>query len=379
MKDAIPSFFGLFRRSRYIRPSRPLDSEDDNSEESKEERREVERFAVACIGFCLRHDEPFRKLFWQKVLGGSDGTNFPEGAQIEVEPEDWADLRIEWSREGKNYVHVIECKVGAPLEDKQNPSKPEFQKKGGYGQFFLEYADKPERNAELSYTLLGVRETIVLSATSRESRIQLRAPVPWTVLAHSPVVSVLHDDLVQSLSKLEITAFSMINAQKVKIELGAGFASILDAQSVLKAVIYRLKLVPKYCKLEIGGGDAIYCAWIKQVPPKTCNACFHESLGQHLGLGRGGHEQGDALWFGYVQNGGSITREVGFNSGSEKEAATILNRIKTKIEVKKKFPIYLTEPKCESGVWAFYVRDKGGSDIGDVHWFTSIIFDAFDK
>ena len=54
-----------------------------------------------------------------------------EGFKVLIEPDPWGDLVVR--NDKVKHALVFEFKIGAQLENKQNPSKDEFWKAGGYG------------------------------------------------------------------------------------------------------------------------------------------------------------------------------------------------------------------------------------------------------
>src|SRR5437763_8967831 len=120
-----PSLFSLFKRGRYFRlPS------TDVAESSDADRvhREVERFVAAAIGFCMQHNNAFKRFFLLEVCGIT-----PKGKRItiDVEPQNWADLMIVVGR----LRCVVEFKIGASLQRHQNPAEEEqfWAGPSGYG------------------------------------------------------------------------------------------------------------------------------------------------------------------------------------------------------------------------------------------------------
>lgn len=112
-----PSLFHLFSRSRYTRRATPGASG----------RLQRELFAVAALGFVLKHDERFRKFFLREFLkaDSEDSTD-----KFVCQDDHCADFtfvsgKIRW---------VIEAKVHVGLARHQDPRKKEFFKeKVGYG------------------------------------------------------------------------------------------------------------------------------------------------------------------------------------------------------------------------------------------------------
>ena len=135
MNGRTPSFFRLFRRSHYVRPV----AWDDPSAEAEAARKDRERFAVAALAFCLKHDPAFLRHFWQGIcrVPETDPDIMPPFAAdgVLLEPPEWADLRLVSESKTGRYVWVIEVKAGAGLEERQRPDKPhEFENpNSGYG------------------------------------------------------------------------------------------------------------------------------------------------------------------------------------------------------------------------------------------------------
>src|SRR5437016_752014 len=115
-----PSFSSLFKRGRYS----PREDQDDSKAATKR-REERERFAVAALAFCLRHDEGFLRHFWEKICYvPSDPAQMPPitADDVFVEWQPWADLALRSEIATQDYLWVVEAKAGASLQPKQNPA-----------------------------------------------------------------------------------------------------------------------------------------------------------------------------------------------------------------------------------------------------------------
>ena len=95
-------------------------------------------FAVAAVAFVLKHDEEFRDHFFREICGFTvlPGQSRP---RIEVQPHDHSDLAIK--DEANSSVSIVEFKVGAELEPKQDPKQKAFLANGGYGKLIIEDRD----------------------------------------------------------------------------------------------------------------------------------------------------------------------------------------------------------------------------------------------
>ena len=127
---AEPSFSYLYRRSRYFR-------DDNETSGSRQNRREV--FAVAAVAFTLKHDPRFCRHFFRVVCGFPDWPDQPP-PKIELQPHDHSDLAIKDSLNAS--LVIVEFKMGANLEEKQNPKYQKvFFGAGGYGNLILDEHD----------------------------------------------------------------------------------------------------------------------------------------------------------------------------------------------------------------------------------------------
>jgi hypothetical protein len=173
------SFFALFKKGRYYRGP----SEDDESPEAKRERRDRERFIAAGLVFCLKHDEDFRRSFWEKVCRvPDDPREMPPiaDADVELEPAAWADLRLTSRSPSDRIVWVIEIKTGARLLEKQQPWHDDFHlTETGYGRAFCESEVESTRKR---YIILGAKETMRLPPIHEPLKIALRR-VQWSDVA----------------------------------------------------------------------------------------------------------------------------------------------------------------------------------------------------
>ena len=116
------SFRTWFQRSRYAREAGVW------GDSPRSERKEI--CAVAVVAFTFKHDPVFAAHFLKMICGAGRGYN-PRDYSIEFQPEHHADLVI--CSNDRRRLFVIEFKVGAELQPKQNPWHKSFYKKNGYG------------------------------------------------------------------------------------------------------------------------------------------------------------------------------------------------------------------------------------------------------
>ena len=201
MNPGEPSFLRLFRRSRYSQ----LVLEDDNSSEGKARHEQRERFVVAALAFCLKHDGEFLKHFWNCICRASGDPSSmpsirPEG--ISLEPPLWSDLRLESEHKGLGYVWVIEVKAGAPLKPRQRPDRPDFKRPGfGYGALLSEYHKGTDTRRR--YVILGASESDNLKIRHNEKPFGIVVDDrKWDVLATLSKRSGIVADLFGTLGEI---------------------------------------------------------------------------------------------------------------------------------------------------------------------------------
>src|SRR6184192_2639719 len=157
MSEAVSATFTtLFERSRYSSQGRWLGLDEAAREQRMDQQ---ERFAVGMIGFALEHDSKFVAHFLERICGLKDlpGTN---GWKILVEPEDWGDLLLKHT--DSSSLVVVEFKIGANLEEHQNPSTERFflparnGEGAGYGWCIAQFASR-ENWRQLRYVTVEKR------------------------------------------------------------------------------------------------------------------------------------------------------------------------------------------------------------------------------
>ena len=239
MNPSEPSFLRLFQRSRLCRPL-PIDDELDVVVAKRKER---ERFAVAALALCLKHDRALLKHFWQRVCRVSgDPKVMPEIAPTDIllEPPPWADLRLVSHNRTKRFVWVIEIKAGTHLDEHQRPDRPAvFMKPGhGYGALFAE--EEKRRGTNMRFVILGASpedSLDVLLGAKRAAPIVLQQRT-WQCLADDFPKTKLCDDLRICLGNLGIRAFPAAEMKNMKVnttslEIGKAVAILQDVQSRL--------------------------------------------------------------------------------------------------------------------------------------------------
>jgi len=351
-----PTFITLFRRSHYCRRI----ADEDESEEANAERLQRERFASAAVGFCLKYSAPFRVYFWTQVCKVSDDPRKLPHLDVEIEPVHWADLRLSAQVSGRRFVWVVECKVGAPLEAKQNPGDPLFFQPGiGYGSFLK----ASESGSRLRYILLGAHRDSSegLDRDSVQRGIVVRRR-PWSCLnwpdANYPLVT----DLLDSLGNLGITCFRMKHIKSIRVK--AEFHEAAGAWEVLRALGgedvcgFRTTYWRISCR-ESQAQHVYLGATLRRPPPEKATSPLHRNLEKLL------KSSGETLaWVGYEAGPDYFRRSVWLYCRN----GTLATLLAKKIPLKEAGETGRVEPDpCA------VIESGESSEAKDLDWFRSVI------
>lgn len=352
-----PGFIGLFRRSRYHRRI----ADDDDSEDAAAERFERERFAAAAVGFCLKHSATFRAHFWKRICRLSTDPETPPPLTVEVEPVHWADIRLSGEIAGKRCVWVVECKVGAPLDSKQNPCDDTFFVPSlGYGWLFKNSED----GSNLRYVVLGARESLGLNEAGEDIGGITVTQSLWSSLRGAKSLDSLQADLLDSLGHLGISCFRMAHIESIRVK--SGFQEAAAAWEVLTALGSEdgCGFRTSYWRIAAGQPEpeVIYVgASLRRPPPLKPTSNLHRALDQRL------KPPGDKLtWVGYEAGPNWFRRSVWFycatKADTEVIAATVTKRIGD------------ATPTFErDGSWCAVISSGSDSKTGDLAWFRSVL------
>ena len=261
-----PSFAQLFRRSRYTRfgPSR----------EDEQNQQRLEIFAVAAVGFVLRHDVQFKKNFLKKFAGIKEDA---EKYKWSLQDAHCADLTLK--SDDKRILVVFEFKVWAPLEEHQNPwheygarklddnASPFWSKakdgKNGYG---YELGKKYGRFTTIYYIVVqqNDRQRDEKACEKFGKTFWLKSRSWKSLLDPNPG---LEDDLVRSLGELGIEELEDWRMKEIKVkneDLEALFKGT-DAMELLWHIAKKLNLrnarndLIKFCTKRSHGGLRQLC------------------------------------------------------------------------------------------------------------------------
>ncbi len=316
-----PSFYSLYRRGRYSR------SDEDETMGSRQARREL--FAVAAVAFVLKHDEEFRVHFLNEICGRTASAT-PPIPGIEVQPHEHSDLAIK--DEANSSLFIIEFKVGAELQKKQNPKhEAAFFGSGGYGRLILEEKDY-QRFGRKTYVVLDEGEAFD-DGTRQGLNWRSRT---WTELVRETTLSEgLWGDLLDSLGELGVAAFQF---QKLR--------NMNNAQYTRQAVAMHQTLLAVATTLKLRGSGGEDINWV-------------QAKGDSMG------------WFGYQSGPGHCERAVWFYCGSDDAAKHTLQFMRERLgRLYDRLDSKGTEVFCQS---------EGQAGFGDAEWFQSVFNALADK
>ena len=208
-----PSIFALFKRGKYFHTAlAPRNNKD--LLRARGYTREAERFAAAAIAFSWLHQPYLRRHFWNTVCCFPGDPPLSVNSTISIEPEEWADLFITNPTRNGRFVYVIECKIAAPLEKHQDPTKRAFGRSGGYGRRFVDKEDREGTNCR--FVVFGLQEA--LKSNERPWTLPLKVQErTWKQFASRFPTAPLARDLALCLGKLGVGSFPASDTKTMKV------------------------------------------------------------------------------------------------------------------------------------------------------------------
>lgn len=359
-----PSFAQLFRRGRYCRIG-PSATDDEQAQ------NRLEVFAVAAIGFALKHDPEFKKNFLRKSAGLEEDT---ENFKLSIQAANCMDLKLENRKKG--ILVVVEFKIRASLEKHQDPwfkSKDEpFWNKidgiEGYGyQFRRDYRQFPIVYYITVQQNFNVQENGLLhnddSCKKDNQTFFLKSRAWGSVL--EPNTS-LEKDLVKSLGELGINELKEYLMKGVKIKN----EDLQDFYKGRRVVEILLQVADK-----IGIGEN--CA--RKILMDYFIDWYNEDESEcHLGIDVNEvaikklsflYAQGiTKAWYGYrSENKRPFSAEIQLLEDDKS-----YSKIRTWIEKEFGNSVSIQKRFYEPTEWLCVIRADAG-DLGDFEWFCKIL------
>ena len=349
-----PGFINLFARSRYGGRVSRIHELGSESQQSTGDHKERERFTVAAIAFCLKHDAAFLQHFWKKVCGQDGKRESPGTVTVEVEPRHWADLLLK----GGDRLCVVEMKIGASLATHQNPTSNIFFKPGGYGQFLKTRCH--EQNLRPRYVVLGSQLKLGLEQRKKVREIEV-GQRSWDDLINELPDTALTRDLSALLSSFGIWQFTFKTMKDKK--LSGTLGDVGNAVTILESVRNSLgwpessKVCTKVGEDDLSWELGIYLSAFSR------NRAI-EGLAARLQRENAPDKDDPAAWFGYLTRpDGKATRCV-YLYCSKTTRKPLVGRLK-----RAGFTVEEdTERDGETGPYCAVLRE-GHDDLGDIDWF----------
>ena len=224
----------------------------------------------------------------------------------------------------------------------------------------------------MRYILLGVHGKLGVQDRSSIADIEIQERGWDDLLSGRPATS-LSDDLVSSLANLNLEAFTMEHAKKIKIT--AGLPGVGRAWVVVKAVCQWIGVKSAQQQFDAytpdtlasgdnGQGNDEFGMYLKP-PPKSAKP---SSVYQELLAWAGGKDP--VVWFGYLTHSqGAVRKSVFLYCRDEKSRDTLAGKLKATYKTLK---VDRDEDEC------FVVVESPPEDqpSSDVEWFKAVFENA---
>lgn len=352
-----PSFFSLFKRGKYVHavesPARHADAE-----EVGRSMQEWERFTVAAIAFAWKHDDGFRKHFFDRICRAPGDPDLSPAARILIEPHAWSDLMIENPVQAQSYTYVIECKIDAGLAEIQDPTSDAFSRGTGYGRALVEHFRG--RGSSLHYILLRPDATDMSVCPWHD---KLPQPIiqqrTWRDLASNLPSNRMCSDLKFSLGKLHIGAFPAADTMNTKVK---DSSELSNAIKVLEEVARRLGWSrgaqslrnDAYCDDD---GTCFFGLDLRKINKPVCDAIREVTRPPEKYVS----------WAGYrMKKEGAVELVVWFYCGSRKLQEVV------QIKLKPALPGATLTKEDEGDYFNVVVSQSGHAEKNDSDWFCKV-------
>jgi hypothetical protein len=334
-----PFLYQLYRRSRYA------SVETDAGTPGSRHHNQSEVFAVAALGFVLRHEPRFLDHFLHKVCGLDKRP--PGECEIRCQDGNQSDLAIVWP--GHSVV-VVEAKIGAELQPHQNPSMTEFHAApSGYGvQIQVKYPDEKDRY----YLVLARDVSAILRGDCRNSSPKFRGFLQWGELAGMAAQPDVVTDFLDSLGALGIPELQLRSFSNMRLEKNTGSAA--DIFTLLDGLAKSFNITGRKGRLDVQVSPEVKFVGVN-IPPGGKFAELSQCVGpsaETIG------------WFGYESpHDGEPRITVWFNPENQRAGERAKKFVSTKLPAEKLHERDLS----------FYVTRNADSKLDDITWFQDIL------
>lgn len=325
------------------------EDEDHVGAASRQNRKEL--YAVVAVAFGLKYDPQFREHFLGTVCGIAATTD--SIPILEVQPFDHSDFAIKDAVD--RWLLVVEFKIDAKLEQKQNPGSQKFFSQGGYGQLICDEPAYRDFQRKV-YVVLDDDRTF---ADGIKQGLEYKSRSWADLNPTGGAATEMWGDLLRSLGELGVSAFQLTKLRNMN-----------NATYTQQAVAMHQTLSAIASKLRFGASGSMEInmegeeAWYgRNVPLDRMNN--HIFLHALAGVDSSG-------WFGYQAGPSHWELAIWIYCESEEAASNARN--------------YMQALLARGPSGRLEVKDKAVSFVSDMHpqpgdseWFEAVFRALDDK
>lgn len=335
-----PSFFQLYRRSRYASALPERQGRAGGGQNC------TEVFAVAALGFAFRHEPKFLNYFLSKVCGLPDAVT-ADGCEIRCQDGNQSDLAIVWPAQR---VIVVEAKINADLQPHQNPTMDAFQAApDGYG---FQIGEKYPNEHERLYVVLAKDVSAIPRGEHTCANPQFIGFRQWGELEGMRDQPPLITDFLDSMGLLGIPELQLRSFRNMQLEQATESAAKMFC--LLEGVANRYKLTQKDRWDVQSKADEGYFVGVKV----SAGGMFQE-LTRCVGA-----SNQTIGWFGYEAPAGAQPRiSVWFYPQTQQALVATQRFVASR----------LGPASFQNSEFAFFVSRDVASRLDDVGWLQSVL------
>ena len=300
------------------------------------------------VAFAFKHDPVFARHFLKAICGAKPSSN-PSGFSIEFQPEHHADLAI--CSTNRRELFVIEFKIGAELQPKQNPWDKSFFKQNGYGTMILNDAQW-RRFKDRTYIVLQSSQISDRDVVKHGLRCLSRR---WKDLVPTHRPKGLYEDLLGSLGGFGIPSLKIWKGNQMK--LGECTKTAVQMSQLLSGIADNFNIpTRRLWNINQDQEDWWFTLDWSTRPPQfeQPDKVVKTKYGSHGGFGYQQHRKRKS------------ERAVWFYCGNSKQQKI------TQMWLVKRLPQPLRKLICRYDEAQLYIADPSQTAEQDHAWFTEV-------
>ena len=311
---------------------------------------------MAGVAFLIKHDTAFRRIFLQNICGVSE-PDLKHQFEVQVQPASHADLRLRCAE--TRAVYIVEFKLGAHLQSKQDPTNDNafFKSGSGYGWSIASAYPECEQR---TYIVVQNWRTFQ-DGRSRNIVVLSRA---WKDLIDRPMKeSLLARDLLDTLGAWGVAALRF--RHQIFMKKANHTQDAAEMFQIVIAIAEEQGIKPKDYDFDVQPGDESGASWFGlNVPFGLKRFTRLEKIAVQA--------EGSLGWFGYGSGDGPATLDVWIYCKPSK--ATVTPLAKTLEFVRKRLGTTFGGTIVEAD-GSIRISVPGDTVSDDKQWFASV-FDA---